>query len=147
MLASEQGDKPALVEVKRRHRLSLAEIRQVLSSKEKEGDLGAYVELNDIVFGNHPADEALDRHAFCEETGLEAEVVDLLHVSEVILPERPYHSVSIAFSGTVTGGMLRAEADHPYGTKVPRWFPATEVRAVKYHPERVVEKALGLSRV
>ena len=80
---------------------------------------------------------------FCEETGLEAEVVALLHVSEVILPERPYHSVSIGFSGTVTGGTLQAEADHPFGTKVPRWFSAAEVRMVKYHPERVVEKALS----
>jgi ADP-ribose pyrophosphatase YjhB (NUDIX family) len=87
--------------------------------------------------------EAASRE-FLEETGLAAQVVDLLHVSEVILPERPYHSVTISFLGIVKGGMLRAEADHPYGTKVPRWFSATEVKAVKYHPERTVEKALNI---
>jgi ADP-ribose pyrophosphatase YjhB (NUDIX family) len=83
---------------------------------------------------------------FFEETGLEAEVVDLLHVSEVILSERPYHSITISLSGIVKGGTLRAEADHPYGTKVPRWFSATEVKAVAYHPERTVEKALGIDK-
>jgi len=81
---------------------------------------------------------------FLEETGLEAKVVDLLHVSEVILPERPYHSITISFLGNVKGGTLRAEADHPYGTKVPRWFSAMEVRTVKYHPEQTVEKALSV---
>lgn len=32
---------------------------------------------------------------FYEETGLQAEVVGLLNVSEVILSERPYHSITI----------------------------------------------------
>jgi ADP-ribose pyrophosphatase YjhB (NUDIX family) len=81
---------------------------------------------------------------FHEETGLHAGVTGLLHVSEVILPERPYHSITISFSGSVMDGELRPEANHPYGEKVPQWFSATEVRMVRYHPEEMVEKALGI---
>jgi ADP-ribose pyrophosphatase YjhB (NUDIX family) len=81
-----------------------------------------------------------------EETGLQAEVIGLLDVSEVILPERPYHSITLAFLGRVTGGSLRAEARHPYGKKMPRWFNAAEVRQVKYHPMKVVEKALDIDK-
>lgn len=74
-------------DLKRRHRLSLAEIRQILGSKE--GDLGVYVGLNEIVFGNHPADEALGRRAFCEETGLtDSQVTELLSV-RLLLPLDP----------------------------------------------------------
>lgn len=57
---------------------------------------------------------------FFEETGLQTEVTGLLHVSEVILPDKPYHSITISFSGRVIGGELRSEANHPYGEKVPR---------------------------
>lgn len=81
---------------------------------------------------------------FQEETGLEAAILRLLATSEVCLPERPYHSITIAFLGKVTGGSLRAEADHGHGVKVPRWFSATEVRQVAYHPPVIVEKALGI---
>ena len=80
---------------------------------------------------------------FAEETGLRARVTGLLDVSEVILTERPYHSITISFSGRVTGGMLRAEADHPHGEKTPRWFSAAEVETIAYHPPKIVEKALG----
>ncbi len=82
---------------------------------------------------------------FYEGTGLHATVTGLLHISEVILPDRPYHSITISFSGVVGEGELKPEADHPYGAKVPRWFSAAEVRTVKYHPEKTVEKALGIS--
>jgi len=80
---------------------------------------------------------------FLEETGLQAEVTGLLDVSEVILPERPYHSITVSFSGRVTGGELRPEADHPYGEKRPRWFSAADTRDIPVHPQRTVEKALS----
>jgi ADP-ribose pyrophosphatase YjhB (NUDIX family) len=82
---------------------------------------------------------------FFEETGLRATATGLLRVSEVILPERPYHSITISFSGTIREGEPRPEANHRYGDKVPRWFSAAEVKKVKYHPEKTVEKALGIS--
>jgi len=79
-----------------------------------------------------------------EETGLEAQITGLLDVSEVILPDRPWHSITITFSGIVAGGELAAEAQHRYGQKVPHWFSAEEIRTVKYHPAQTVEKALGM---
>ncbi len=91
--------------------------------------------------------ESLHRAALrelAEETGLEAQITGLLDVSEVILPDRPWHSITITFSGSVTGGELAAEAQHRYGQKTPRWFSAEEIRTIRYHPPRTVEKALGL---
>jgi 8-oxo-dGTP diphosphatase len=81
---------------------------------------------------------------FGEETGLRARAGELLDVSQVVLPERPYHSITIAFSGSILGGEERPEPDHRYGEKMPRWFHAHELRSLVYHPERTVEKALGL---
>lgn len=91
--------------------------------------------------------ESLHRAALrelAEETGMEVQITGLLDVSEVILPDRPWHSITITFFGTVAGGELAAEARHRYGQKMPRWFSAEELRMVKYHPPRTVEKALGL---
>lgn len=34
---------------------------------------------------------------FKEETGLDVEVGEVLDVTEVVLPERPYHSIAIFF--------------------------------------------------
>ena len=95
-----------------------------------------------VAFGESLHQAALRELA--EETGLEAQITGLLDVSEVILPDRPWHSITITFSGTVAGGELAAEAQHRYGEKMPRWFSAEEVRTVKAHPPRTVEKALGL---
>jgi 8-oxo-dGTP diphosphatase len=87
--------------------------------------------------------EAAERE-FEEETGLRAQAGELLDVSEVVLRERPYHSITVTFSGTVLGGETRPEPDHRYGEKMPRWFGAPELRSLACHPERTVEKALGL---
>jgi len=95
-----------------------------------------------VAFGEGLQQAAL--REFAEETGLEARISGLLDVSEVILPDRPWHSITITFSGSIAGGELAAEAEHRYGQKVPRWFSAEEIRTVQYHPPRTVEKALGL---
>lgn len=79
---------------------------------------------------------------FFEETGLQAQALELLDVSEVILADRPYHSITISFSGRVSDGTLRAEPNHPYGEKMPRWFSAAEIETLKVHPERTITKAL-----
>jgi 8-oxo-dGTP diphosphatase len=82
---------------------------------------------------------------FEEETGLAARADGLLDVSEVLLPERPYHSLTITFRGTLLGGTLAAEAGHPYGEKMPRWFSAAELAGLAYHPPATVARALGMT--
>lgn len=88
--------------------------------------------------------EAAALREFQEETGLTAALIGLFETSEVILPARPYHSITIAFSGRLLGGELRPEPAHGYGEKIPRWFSANEVVKVAYHPPKIVEKALDI---
>jgi ADP-ribose pyrophosphatase YjhB (NUDIX family) len=97
-----------------------------------------------VQFGEALREAAL--REFHEETGLRACIAGLLDVSEVILPETPYHSVTIAFAGRVAGGDLAPEAGHHYGKKVPRWLSADELQGMAYHPPSTVERALGMSR-
>lgn len=94
-----------------------------------------------LEFGESVGEAAL--REFAEETGLTAEIIDLLDVSEVILPERPYHSVSIAFLGKVVGGTLREEIHPVYGSKMPQWFSLEELGDTPYHPPQIVRKALS----
>jgi 8-oxo-dGTP diphosphatase len=82
---------------------------------------------------------------FREETGLTARVEDVLDVSEVVLPERPYHNLTITFWGTLLGGTLAAEAGHPYGEKMPRWFSLVDLAGVAYHPQTTVARALEMA--
>ena len=89
--------------------------------------------------------EEAGKREFEEETGLRVKGCRLLDVSEVILPERPYHSITITFSGTVEGGQMRAEPDHVYGKKTPRWLSREALAQLTYHPESTVKKALDLS--
>jgi 8-oxo-dGTP diphosphatase len=80
---------------------------------------------------------------FREETGLTAEVKGLLDVSEVVLPEGPWHSITITFLGTVTGGEITAEAGHPSGKKTPHWFSESDLESLEYHPKETVDKILN----
>jgi ADP-ribose pyrophosphatase YjhB (NUDIX family) len=95
-----------------------------------------------VKFGERLEETAL--REFREDTGLQACIVGLLDVSEVVLPEKPWHSITIAFSGCITGGELAAEAGHRYGRKTPRWFSVAEIGTVEYHPQSAVKKALGI---
>jgi 8-oxo-dGTP diphosphatase len=98
---------------------------------------GGKVEFGESIY-------AAVRREFHEETGLQAEIIGLFDVSEVVLPEKSYHSITIAFSGRITGGQIRPEADHPFGRKLPAWFNESELCSVIYHPARLIEKALGI---
>lgn len=95
-----------------------------------------------VEFGESLENAAL--REFQEETGLMAELIGLFETSEVILLARPYHSITIAFSGRLLGGELRPEPAHGYGEKIPQWFSANEVVQIAYHPPKIVEKALGM---
>jgi 8-oxo-dGTP diphosphatase len=81
---------------------------------------------------------------FDEETGMQAQAGPLLDVSEIIRPEKPWHSITVTFLGDLTGGTLRAEMlDHfvQYGDKTPRWFSWPDLQSVNYHPATAVEAA------
>ena len=88
--------------------------------------------------------EEAAKREFVQETGLRVEGCQLLDVSEVILPERPYHSITITLSGRVKGGEIRSEPNHRYGEKTPRWLSREELASLAYHPESAVQKALDV---
>lgn len=79
-----------------------------------------------------------------EETGIIANIVRLLDVSEVILPEKPWHSITISYLGEFGGGELKSEAEHSHGQKYPLWFSVDQLRQVKYHPVSPIKKAMGI---
>lgn len=122
--------------------LAVVENARILLVPHYETDAGAVQWL--LPGGRLEFGEGLQAAAareFFEETGMHAEVTGLLDVSEVILPDRPYHSISISFSGRITGGKSTAEANHPYGAKMPRWFSRAELAVEKVHPAQTVEEA------
>lgn len=96
-----------------------------------------------VDFGESVRDAA--SREFTEETGLRATVGALLDVSEVLLPDRPWHSLTVTYSGTIVGGRLAAEPEHGHGEKIPRWLSSEDLIEVPYHPKRAVELALGLN--
>jgi 8-oxo-dGTP diphosphatase len=79
-----------------------------------------------------------------EETGVTANIVRLLDVSEVILREKPWHSITITYLGEFVNGELKSEAGHPFGQKYPRWFSSEALRQVKFHPISPIQKAMGI---
>jgi len=79
-----------------------------------------------------------------EETGIIANIVRLLDVSEVIIPERPWHSITISYLGEFAGGELKSEAGHSHGQKYTQWFSVEQLRQVKYHPVSPINKAMGI---
>ena len=86
------------------------------------------------------------KREFAEETGLRVQDCHLFDVSEVILQERGYHSITITFCSKVEGGELRSEPDHRFGDKTPRWLSREELAQLAYHPQSTVDKALDLDR-
>jgi ADP-ribose pyrophosphatase YjhB (NUDIX family) len=81
-----------------------------------------------------------------DETGITARIRGLVDVSEVIIPERPWHSITITFLGEVISGELRSETEHPYGRKIPRWFTADELKQIDYHPMEIINKVMGIGQ-
>ena len=69
-----------------------------------------------------------------------------MDVSEVIVPEKNYHSITITFSGNIINGALRSEPSHPYSVITPRWFSVDELKTIPYHPEAAIKAALDLRR-
>lgn len=129
--------------------LAVVQDERLLLVPHYQTDAGA-VQWN-IPGGGVEFGEALElaaRREFTEETGLQAQITGILTISEVILPEKPWHSITITFAGSLVGrvsaGQLRPEIHPTYGQKVPQWFTADTVRQVAYHPKPAVEKALKI---
>ncbi|MEM7033142.1 MAG: NUDIX hydrolase [Chloroflexota bacterium] len=97
-----------------------------------------------VEFGERLRDAA--KREFEEETGLLVEIEDLFDISEVIPPDRPWHSVTICFAAKIVGGHIRPEPNHPYGDKTPRWLSAKDLADQPYHPPKVIEKALRFAQ-
>jgi 8-oxo-dGTP diphosphatase len=89
---------------------------------------------------NESLKEAAVREVY-EETGLTVKADRLLDVSEVFLPDKPWHSVTITFLGHVLNSNLKPEDGHPYGEKFPRWFTQNELKGLSYHPKKTIDKA------
>jgi 8-oxo-dGTP pyrophosphatase MutT (NUDIX family) len=87
---------------------------------------------------------AAARREFQEETGFLAEITALLDVTEVLLPEKNYHSVTVTFQGIIIGGTLTTERHPRYGDKTPCWFSAEELQEQACHPHDTIFKALKM---
>lgn len=131
--------------------LAVVQDERLLLVPHYQTDAGA-VQWN-IPGGGVEFGEALElaaRREFTEETGLQAQITGILTITEVIQPQKPWHSITITFAGALTDrvsdGQLLPEIHPTYGQKVPQWFTAEAVRQVAYHPKPAVEKALKLDR-
>jgi 8-oxo-dGTP diphosphatase len=92
-----------------------------------------------VEYGESLQDAA--RREFEEETGIKIHIDSVCTVTEVILPERPWHSVTITYRGTATGGELAAEVSQEYGEKSPQWFTREDLNRIEYHPTKAIETA------
>ncbi len=86
---------------------------------------------------------AAARRETLEETGVDVRVGDVVGVSEAISEARSWHSVTIAFTASIVGGSLRAEAGHAFGEKTPRWFARSDLETVRYHPREVIDEVFS----
>lgn len=80
---------------------------------------------------------------FKEETGFEAVCTGLLDIYEHHRPD--WHSITIGYWGSITGGTIRAEQT-PWGERLPRWLSSEDLVEFPYHPAPLIEKALAVKR-
>ncbi len=102
-----------------------------------------YLPGGGIEFGESVQDAAV--REFFEETGLHVHVERLLDINEVIHVERPYHSLTVIFTGSIVGGTLTAEIQNPYaryGDKMPTWISTEQLQHDSYHQAKEIENAL-----
>ncbi len=92
----------------------------------------------EVEFGE--ALEAAALREFEEETGLTAVLKGLFDIYEHRIPD--YHSITIAYLGTITGGTIRAEQTR-WGNRMARWFSAAELADTPYHPRPLIEKVFA----
>ncbi len=74
--------------LQRHHRLSLAEIKELLDKRDSDADLSLLLELKELIFQNG-GDETWDREGFLRATGLEPEHLERLEKAELLSPLVP----------------------------------------------------------
>lgn len=75
--------------MQRKHRLPLAEIRELLAGLKNSGEINSFMELNAAIFGRQIDKELVDQKEFCRATGLTAVEVSNLLISKVLMPLQP----------------------------------------------------------
>jgi DNA-binding transcriptional MerR regulator len=73
-------------QMQERHRLSLSEIKQCLDNEDRGFELGVYLDLSEEIFGPGGSRQSLDAKAFCQETGLNAGLLEELQRARLLLP-------------------------------------------------------------
>lgn len=76
----------AIQQMQERHRLSLSEIKRLLEGRAKGSDFGAFLELDEEVFGPGGPRKRLDAEAFGRESGLSAGQLEELEQKRLLLP-------------------------------------------------------------
>ena len=77
-------------EMQRHHRLSIAEIKQVMAARGDDADYTLNVELLNVVFGTVQPEQLLNDQEFCEATGLTTDQVERLVQARLLLPLEEY---------------------------------------------------------
>jgi ADP-ribose pyrophosphatase YjhB (NUDIX family) len=91
--------------------------------------------------------EGAAKREFEQETGLRIEGCHLLDVSEVILPDRPYHSITITLSGTVEGESYEPSRITAMGKRFPAGFLGKNSRRWPITPRALLKRRWIRSRV
>lgn len=95
--------------MQRHHRLSLAEIKQVLESKVSEADLPMRLELHEAIFGQPKQESLLNRAEFCKTTGLTESQLDKLLRTRLLMPltEDHFDQEDVSMGQMYAGGFAR----------------------------------------
>jgi DNA-binding transcriptional MerR regulator len=72
--------------MQKRHRLSLAEIKEALDRRDTGTDLSSHLHLGESVFGPDTTEELLDEPAFCRVTGLTTDQLKQLLEARLLIP-------------------------------------------------------------
>ncbi len=121
----------------------LVKDRQVLLVPNFDTDRGPLLWVlpgGRVEFGE-PLEATAAREVY-EETGLRIAVGAVFRVSEAIRTDPSWHSITIAYTGRVVGGELRAEEHPRYGRKEPCWFSRHDLDRVLYHSKETIDLVL-----
>jgi DNA-binding transcriptional MerR regulator len=129
--------------LQRRHRLALAEIKQMLDLTRRNDDLALRLELNDIIFGRSQPADSLDIKGFCRETALDAKHVRALLDAKLLLPleknrfDREDVNLGSMYAGALAAGVKIADLTYyvELGEKIVDHEMALRRRLTHHLPE------------